>query len=388
MFGLSEDQVDLIAASRTLALDKFKAKAMQWHRTSEYPAENIAALRDAGLLGLCAPKLVGGGGRSEFDALLVLDAIGSVCPTTAAAMNVFDVGPLSILTKHGSAAQQEKYIPRMLNGELRLSIALTEPDAGSELTGLKTSGRVDGSEVLLNGVKVFSSGANAADVFLVYVRFGPKLSDIGAVIVEKGSPGLVTGPTRTFMSGSTWAELRFEDCRVPIENILPLENGFKDLILTYNMERLGAVAKSLGIAECARTRAQEYVLSRHQFGGPLWDQQGLRWKFADMEMRIESARLLMMKAAANAVDGNPSRIESSMAKLAASEAASFVCDEAIQVCGGTGFDEESGLPWLYGLARSYRIAGGASELHRNMIAKDQLASSWTFNDQDHSEAGA
>lgn len=386
MFGLSQEQVDLVTRSRNLALDTFKDRAMHWHLSKEYPTENIAALREAGLLGLCAPKEVGGGGRSEFDALLVLDAIGSVCPTTAAAMNVFDVGPLSIITKHGSPAQQEKYIPRMLSGDLRLSIALTEPDAGSELTGLKTSGRIEGSDVVLNGTKVFSAFANTADVFLVYVRFGPQLSDVGAVIVDRETPGLIIGRTRTFMSGSTWAEVRFEDCRAPAANILPLENGFKDLIYTYNMERLGAAAKCLGIAECARTRAQEYVVNRRQFGGPLWDQQGLRWKFADMEMRIESARLLMMKAAANAVDGKPSRLDSSMAKLAASEAASFVCDEALQVCGATGFDEESGMPWLYTLARSYRIAGGASELHRNMIAKDQLASSWTFNDKNQTRS--
>ncbi|MGO4860269.1 acyl-CoA dehydrogenase family protein [Arthrobacter sp. 2MCAF14] len=208
------------------------------------PAENIILLREAGLPGICAPKEFGGGGRSELDALLVLDAIASVWPTTAAAMNVFDVGPLSIITKHGSTEarkpgstearkpgspdQQERCIPRMLSGELRLSIALTEPEAGSELMGLSTSGQIDGSEVVLNGRIVFSGGADAASIFLVDVRFGPKLSDIRAVIVEKVSPGLVLGPTRTFIVRFHMAELPFEECRVPAANILPLENGFKE----------------------------------------------------------------------------------------------------------------------------------------------------------------
>lgn len=367
-FSLSEEQAQIVALARDIATREFKAHAFEWRLTNARPTENLRRLREAGLLGMTIPEQYGGGGRTPLESMLVTEAIGSVCPTTAAFANVYDLGPTGTINYLGSPEQKAWLLPRFARGELEPSIAVTEPEAGSSMAGLRTTGRIEGDRCIINGGKIFTSRADVADIFLVYVRFGEGMKNIGAVIVERGTPGFSIGPANHHMSGDTWAPLYFDNCSVPAANVLPTARGYGDLIAIYSIERTAAAAKCLGIAQCALDRAIEYAQVRRQFGQPIARFQGLRWKFADMALRLEGARLLAYRAAANAQDGRPSRKESSMAKLAASEAACFVCDEAMQILGAMGMSVEAGMEWLYRLARGYRIAGGTSEIHRNMIA--------------------
>lgn len=373
LFELSEEQEALVGLATDIATRSFKDKALTWQFTDEAPWKNIEILREAGLVGLTIDPEYGGGGRSPVDALLVTEAISSVCPTTGSLANSLDLGPVGIVNFLGSEEQKATYLPQLLAGTMRPCIALSEPEAGSELTALRTAARIEGDTCVINGQKVFSSGADKGDVYFVYVRFGPGPAGIGAVIVERDTPGLTVGTARHHMSGDTWAPLYFDDCRVPASNVLPLKNGFKDLISIYSLERTAAAAKCIGIAQCAMNMALEHAKTRVQFGQPIADFQGIRWKFADMAIRLDAARLLTYRAVSNATDGRPVRKEASMAKVAATEAAGFVCDESIQILGGGGISMETGLEWLYRLARGYRVAGGTSEIHRNMIAKEVLA---------------
>jgi alkylation response protein AidB-like acyl-CoA dehydrogenase len=367
-FSLSGEQEAIVSLARDLAQKEFKAKAFEWRLSNARPVENLKRLRDVGLLGMTIPVEYGGGGRTPLESMLVTEAISSVCPTTAAFANVYDLGPTGTISYLGSPEQKAWLLPKFARGELEPSIAVTEPEAGSSMSGLRTTGRMEGDRCIINGGKIFTSRADAADIFLVYVRFGEGSKNIGAVIVERGTPGFSIGPANHHMSGDTWAPLYFDQCSVPAGNVVPVAKGYSDLIAIYSIERTAAAAKCLGIAQCALDRAVEYAHTRRQFGQPIAQFQGLRWKFADMALRLESARLLTYRAAANAQNGRPSRKESSMAKLAASEAACFVCDEAMQVLGAMGMSVEVGMEWLYRLARGYRVAGGTSEIHRNMIA--------------------
>jgi len=372
-FTMTPEQAEIVhLTDEIVARERFAEHAFDHYRSGEAPSHNLDVLRNSGLLGLSVAQQYGGGGLTPYEALLATEKVTSACPITGTIMNGCDLGPTGILNQHGTPEQKQKYLRQLSQAHQRVSISLTEPGAGSQLTALQTRAEVVGDECIITGDKVFCSGADKADLFFVYVRFGPKTEDIGAVIVERNTANFEIGPTYTHMSGSRWAPLHFDKCAIPTSNILPLENGFRDLIGTYNLERAGAAIKAIGVAARAMTFAKEHVQTRTQFGQPLSDFQGVRWKFADMELKLEAARLLTYRAVANAVDGRPSRHESSLAKVAASEAANFICDEAIQVCGATGVQVEVGLEWLYRLARVTRIAGGASEVHRNIIAKSVL----------------
>jgi alkylation response protein AidB-like acyl-CoA dehydrogenase len=372
-FALDDEQQALVDLARTIASENFSAKEGHWSTRAELPWAELKIARDAGLVALSVPEEYGGGGRSPIDSILLVEALTSVAPATAAFINLFDLGPAGILTFLGSPDQKDKYLRRLVAGELLPAIGLTEPEAGTALTSLKTRAVVDGDRCTINGRKIFTSFSPVADIFFVYVRFGEGNRDIGAVIVERDDPGFEVGAIQRYMSGEPWAPLYFDNCTVPTDRILPLKEGFKDLISIYSIERTAAAAKCVGIAQFAFERALRHANQREQFGRKIGDFQGIQWKIADMATRIESARMLTYRAADNAVNGRPVRYESSMAKLAASEAACYVCDETIQIFGGTGISVDGEIEWLYRLARGYRVAGGTSEIHRTMIGKDFLA---------------
>ena len=188
------------------------------------------------------------------------------------------------------------------------------------LTDLKTSARPDGAHYVVNGSKVFSTFSPDAQIFLVYVRFGPGLAGIGSVLIERGTPGFPIGAPSAFMSGEEWCELHFDDCRVPAENVLLGPGGFKKQIAGFNVERLGNTARSLAYGRYAFNAARDYAATREQFDRPLCEFQGLQWKFADMAIKLEGAQLLLYRAAANADRGLPSAYETAIAKAACNQA--------------------------------------------------------------------
>src|SRR5215475_3162689 len=250
-----------------------------------------------------------------------------------------------------------------------ISLGMSEPDAGSAVTDLVTSARQDGAHYVINGSKVFSTFSPDAEIFLVYLRYGPGLGGIGSVIVERGTPGFTIGKPSSFMSGEEWSELHFENCRIPAENVLLGPGGFKKQIAAFNVERLGNSARSLAFGRYAYERAREYVGMRRQFGRPLCEFQGLQWKFAEMAIKLEGAQLLLYRAAANADRGMPSAYETAVAKAACNQAGFEVASEAVQIMGAMGYSQDSLVEWCMRRCRGWMIAGGSTEMMKNRIAE-------------------
>jgi alkylation response protein AidB-like acyl-CoA dehydrogenase len=238
------------------------------------------------------------------------------------------------------------------------------------VTELKTHARADGDSFVINGGKVFSTHSPHADLFLIYVRFGPGVGGIGSVLVERGTPGFTVGTPSDFMSGEQWCPLYFEDCRIPAANVLLGEGGFKKQISGFNVERLGNASRSLALGRHAFNLAREHALVRKQFGRPLCEFQGLQWKFADMAMKLDSAQLMLYRAVMEGENGQlPSAQSTAMAKLACNQAGWDVANEALQVMGGTGYSQDIMVEYCMRRIRGWMIAGGSIEILKNRIAE-------------------
>jgi alkylation response protein AidB-like acyl-CoA dehydrogenase len=246
---------------------------------------------------------------------------------------------------------------------------MTEADAGSAVTDLKTSARADGAHYVIDGSKVFATFSPDAQVFLIYVRFGPGLGGIGSVLVECGTPGFSVGPPQAFMSGEEWSELTFKDCRIPAENVLLGPGGFKKQMAGFNVERLGNTARSLALGRYAFNAARDHAQKREQFGRPLCEFQGLQWKFADMAIKLDSAELLLFRAASNADRGLPSAYETAVAKAACNQAGFEAANEAVQIMGALGYSRETLVEYCMRRTRGFLIAGGSLEMLKNRIAE-------------------
>jgi alkylation response protein AidB-like acyl-CoA dehydrogenase len=227
----------------------------------------------------------------------------------------------------------------------------------------------DGDSVIINGTKIFGTHSGEANLFLVYVRFGPGTGGIGSVLVERGTPGFTLGNPSAFMNGEEWSQLYFDNCRIPKANVLLGKGGFKKQIAGFNIERLGNAARAVAVGRHAFNVARDYALMRKQFGRLLCEFQGLQWKFADMATRLEGAQLLLMRAAVNAEKDLPSAQETAMAKLACNEAGFFAANEALQIMGGLGFSEDSTVQYALRRTRGWMIAGGSIEILKNRIAE-------------------
>ena len=206
-------------------------------------------------------------------------------------------------------------------------------------------------------------------MFLVYLRYGPGVGGIGSVLIEKGTPGFEIGKSSAFMNGEDWAQLYFDNCRIPKSNMLLGPGGFKKQISGFNIERLGNSARAVAVGRHAFNAARDYASQRHQFGKALCEFQGLQWKFAEMAVKLESAQLMLMRAAVEAQNGLPSAHQTAMAKLACNEAGFFAANESLQIMGGLGFSEESTVQYCLRRTRGWMIAGGSIEILKNRIAE-------------------
>jgi alkylation response protein AidB-like acyl-CoA dehydrogenase len=368
-FELSPEQTEIRDLCRKVGMEQFRPTAFS-RRDFAIPKRNLELLGSLGLLGLALPEEHGGGGRPEIDAIIALQEIAHACPVTGDHAMMVLTGPVGFIAKWGSEEQKGRYIPDACAGRQAFSISLTEPEAGTAITGLKTRAEVRGDTCVVNGQKIFCSHATQADQILVFVRFAPGVEGIGAVIVAADAPGLTIGKAHRHASGAPWSELSFDDATVPAENVLFTGDAFQRLMASYSLERCGAAILTIGIAEIALEMAVAYAEARHQFGRPISDFQFVQGKLADMYIALEGAKLLVYRAIARADDGLPSRLDSSAAKVAATEAACLVTDLAMQIHGGAGMDQEMPLEWLYRCVRPYTVAGGTSDIHRSMIASE------------------
>lgn len=368
-FELTPEQQLIQRTARELGEREFRAKAWEWIRRDDYPWGNARALAKAGLLGITISETDGGQGGKLLDAVLVLEQVAQVCPRSGDIVHAGNFGAIRVLSQWGTPAQKARFLPTLLAGEAVMAIGMTEPEAGSAVTDLRTTARVEGGRVRINGQKVFTTNGAHAAVFLVYVRFGPGVDGIGAVLVPREAPGFRIGTPARFMSGECWTPLYFEDCAVPEDLIILPAGSFRRLMGTFNVERIGNATRSLALGQAAFDYAVTYARERRQFGRPLAEFQGLQWKFADMKMKLEAARLLIYRAAANADRGSPTALDTAIAKAYANITGFEVANESLQILGGYGYSVEYPLEYLMRRTRGWMIAGGSVEMLKNRIAE-------------------
>lgn len=368
-FNLSEEHASFADSVRRFAHDKLAAGALQRAHSHAYPADVARLLAAQGLLGIAFAEQDGGQGGSLMHAVLAIQEVALACPKSADIVQAGNFGPIRTFVEYATPEQKERWLPDLLSGRKLIALGMSEPEAGSAVTELKTSASRDGEHYVINGSKVFSTHSPDASLFLVYVRFGPGVQGIGSVLIERGTPGFSVGAPSAFMSGEQWCQLYMENCRIPAANVLLGPGGFKKQISGFNVERLGNASRSLALGRHCYNLAREHVLIRKQFGRPLCEFQGIQWKFAEMALKLESAQLLLYKAAMEGERGLPSAHSTAMAKLACNQAGWEVANEALQAMGGMGYSRESLVEYCVRRIRGWMIAGGSIEMLKNRIAE-------------------
>ncbi|MGA0594561.1 acyl-CoA dehydrogenase family protein [Enterovirga sp. CN4-39] len=369
-FALNDEQALFRDSVRRFADERLKPGALERAHRPGFPFDAAKLLAEQGLLGITMPVEDGGQGGTLMDAVIAIEQVAAACPRSADAIQAGNFGPIRTFQEYATPEQKARFLPDLLAGRTVISLGMSEPDAGSAATDLKTTARPDGAGgYIIDGSKVFSTHSPEASVFLVYVRFGPGVGGIGSVLVERGTPGFTIGQPSAFMSGEEWSQLYFEECRIPAENVLLGPGGFKRQIAGFNVERLGNSSRALALGRYAFDLARDHALQRKQFGRPLCEFQGLQWKFADLAVKIESAQLLLYRAASTPEGQLPSAAETAMAKLACNQAGFDAANEAVQVMGGMGYSTEALAEYCMRRTRGWMIAGGSIEMLKNRIAE-------------------
>ena len=368
-FDFTDEQRLFAESVRRFAETHLAEGALKRAHDPRFPYDVAQLMAKQGLMGISLPEHDGGQGGTLMDAVIAIEQVAAVCPRSADVVQFGNFGPIRTFAEYGTEVQKKRWLGDLLAGRVVMSLGMTEPDAGSAVTDLKTSARQDGSQYVVTGSKVFSTFSPDAQVFLVYLRFGPGLGGIGSVLIERGTPGLSIGAPSEFMSGEEWCELHFADCRIPAENVLLGPGGFKKQMAGFNVERLGNTARALACGRYAFTAARDYAASREQFGRPLCEFQGLQWKFADMAIKLDAAQLLLYRAACHADNGLPSAYETAVAKAACNQAGFEVASEAVQIMGAVGFSRDTLVEYCMRRTRGWMIAGGSVEILKNRIAE-------------------
>ncbi|HEV7137154.1 MAG TPA: acyl-CoA dehydrogenase family protein [Steroidobacteraceae bacterium] len=372
-FRLTEEQLALQAAARRFVRERLQPLAGQIDRDDAPPPRALVREYAAmGFLGINVSPEHGGLGLGNLEALLVLEEFAKC--SSALAFPVFEscVGPTRAIERFAGEALRRRIVPRVCSGELVVAVAMSEPNAGSALTDLTTRAEARVDRVVLHGTKRWCSGGGHADAYLVYCRMSadPGAKGIGAVLVEKGTPGLEFGEREHLMGfrGIPSSDLFFDGCEVPLENVVVPAGGFRQLMEAFDLERCGNATMALSQASGALEDVLRYVQERKQFDKPLVDFQAVQLKLAEMQMKVEAARLLIWRAAVNAGAGLPDVLDSSVAKCFANEIAREVCGNAVQLMGGYGYSREYPMERRLRDAWGWGIAGGAIDIQKVNIA--------------------
>jgi alkylation response protein AidB-like acyl-CoA dehydrogenase len=368
-FQLTEEQRAFQDAVRGIAERHLAADNLARAHKSNYPFDVAKLFSKHGMMGITIPEEDGGQGGTLMDAVLAIEQVALVCPRSADVIQSGSFGPLRTFAEYASKNQKNRYLDKLLKGQMIIALGMTEADAGSAVTDLTTTAQPDGEGFRVTGGKVFTSNSPDADLFLVYVRFGKGIDGIGSVLMDRNMVGFTLGQPSQYMNGEDWCALYFDDVYIPPENILLGPGGFKKQISGFNAERIGNAARSLAVGEFAYNLARGHTVTRKQFGRPLCEFQGIQWKFADMKIQIEAGRLLLYRAAVNADRGLPSAEDTSIAKAFCNKAGFDICNEAMQVMGGTGYSQESLVEYCFRKSRGWQIAGGSTEMMKNRIAE-------------------
>lgn len=368
-FDFSPEQQMFLDSVAGFARRELSDGALERTRSDHFAADVSDKLAAQGLLGITIPESDGGLGGTLMDAVIAIEQVALVCPKSADVIQAGNFGPIRTFSEYATAAQKERYLPGLLSGKDVISLAMSEPGAGSAVTELETTARADGKGWRISGTKVFSTHSTAADVFLVYVRFGPGTGGIGSVLIERGAEGFSQGAPTHFMNGEAWQQLFFDDVYVSPENVLLPAGGFKKQISGFNVERIGNATRALALGTHAFNLARDHVAQRHQFGRPLMEFQGLQWQFSESAVDLEAARLLLYRAASDLAGGLPDAHKTAMAKLACNRAGYKAADQAMQAMGATGFSEDCIVQYCVRRTRGWMIAGGSIEMMLNRISE-------------------
>jgi alkylation response protein AidB-like acyl-CoA dehydrogenase len=339
-FELTPEQQAFRESVRGFAEKHLRAGALARAHDPAHPWDVSRLMAGQGLMGITMKEEDGGQGGTLMDAILAIEAVAQVCPKSADVVQAGNFGPVRVLAEYGTRDQKERYLRKILRGESVICVGMTEPEAGSAVTDLKTTATPDGNGYRVNGVKVFQTHASYAEVMLTYVRFGPGVDGIGSVLIPRGAPGFKQGAPSRFVNGDEWVQTYLDNVHVGPENVLLKEGGFKKQIAGFNVERIGNTARSLALG-----------------------------RYCYMKVKLDAGQLLLYRAAVNADRGLPSAEETAIAKAYCNQAGFECCDEAMQIMGGMGYTEDTLVEWCWRKCRGWMIAGGSIEILKNRIAE-------------------
>ena len=381
---LSSDQLALQQRAREFSRAVAQPRAAQIDASGEYPWDIVAALQEAGFLGMTIPQSYGGQGRSFLDAVLAIEQMAMSCTVTARIVVETNMGAISAVMTYGSEAQKKLAASLVLSGD-KPAICITEPEAGSDAGAMTTRADKRGNHYIINGRKHWITGAGVSRLHLIFARVFDESGDEqgigGFIAVREQAKGLrVVKRERTMgLCGMPEGELAFEDLHIPNDMALippsSFRRGFAELMNAYNSQRVGAGTVAMGIAAGALEHAVEFVKTREQFGRPIGEFQGLQWMLAGMQTWLTAARLMLYAAArSRGAHGSafPDPMLSAQAKLFASESAIAIVNDALQMHGARGYSRDLPLERMARDVRMFTIGGGTAQVLRTLVASKIL----------------
>ncbi len=372
---LGEEQLLIREAAASFARERLAPGAAERDRTERFPAGEFPELAEMGLLAMTVPEEWGGTGTDYVGYVLAMEAIAEACASTAVILASSNLAS-KVLADHASEAQKDRWLRPFAEGRLGpASLAWSESDTGSFVGALRTTATRDGDHWVLEGSKTWVTAGAQAGIHLVFAKTAPEAGaeSIGCFVVDKDTPGLTVGPPeeRMGLRSAGMVELRFEACRVPEEHVVgAVDGGTRIALSALGVGRIGVAAQSIGIAEAAIREGLAYAHERRAFGQRVTEFQNTQLVLADSRTELDAAWLLALRAARLLDRGDLARTESSMAKVAASEAAGRVADRMLQLHGGYGYSREYAIERLYRDARVMRAHHGTNETQRLLIARD------------------
>jgi len=372
---VTDEQQQIVDAIRDFAQERLRPFAEQWDKAHRFPREAIDEMAALGLFGMLVPEQYGGSDTGYVAYALALEEIAAGDGACSTIMSVHNsVGCVPIL-KFGTEQQKQQFLAPLASGSMIGAFALTEPQAGSDASSLKTRARLDGDHYILNGSKQFITSGQNAGVVIVFAVTDPEAGKRGitAFIVPTDTPGYQVARVEDKLGqhASDTCQIVFDNVRVPVANRLGEEGqGYKIALANLEGGRIGIASQSVGMARAASEVARDYAKERQSFGKPLIEHQAVAFRLADMATRIAVARQMVLHAAALRDAGRPALVEASMAKLFASEMAEKVCSDALQTLGGYGYLSDFPLERIYRDVRVCQIYEGTSDIQRMVIARN------------------
>lgn len=372
-FSLSKTEELFLQMIREFAEKEVKPLAAEVDEEERFPLETVEKMAKTGLMGIPVPVKYGGAGGTNLMYGMAVEELSRVCGTTGVVLSAHTSLCCAPIMENGTEEQKMKYLPRLASGEWIGAFGLTEPNAGTDAAMQQTTAVLDGDQYVLNGNKIFITNAVYAHVYVIFAMTDKSLGNkgISAFIVEKGTPGFSIGKKEKKMGirGSATTELVFEDCRIPKENLLGQQGkGFTIAMKTLDGGRVGIAAQALGIAQGAMDETIKYTKERKQFGRSISQFQNTQFQMADMETKVQAARLLVRSAHWKKDNGMSYSVDAAMAKLFAAETAMEVTTKAVQLHGGYGYTREYPVERMMRDAKITEIYEGTSEVQRMVIA--------------------